>query len=427
MKIGKYIIPVCLAGIAVFVLGTSVGSKQPAKKEQLVKKQQQQQPVQEQQKNIKVSKVYDYVLDVGIYESTDFEYAQKEIKSKYDKWGGLCTAVAKVTDDGTTLVGRNMDLYISNKPAYIFRTKVSGLYETIGLTYNNMTGTDYSEVAVNGMPEGFYKMIPFMATDVLNSEGLYIETNMRNDEYWATGKNKFGCSGTKPGAETRICSCVLPQYLGQRCATVDEAINLVNELDIYSMNSEDLAWDFCFMMADATGHYGLMEIANNKVVWLDGQQAQTNFYINEEFAKNEELKCGVGRYETVMAGIDAVQTQDDMYNLISSVSYSQRYLPETSVFDVRSEFVGIYDNWTYDYVMKEENREEVMSTINGFGEKFSNYTRQELQDKNAYWESTFTEVVDPAEKTIRVRLFENESMMYKITFDGIKKITEITD
>ena len=48
MKIGKYIIPVCLAGIAVFVLGTSVGSKQPAKKEQLVKKQQQQQPVQEQ-------------------------------------------------------------------------------------------------------------------------------------------------------------------------------------------------------------------------------------------------------------------------------------------------------------------------------------------------------------------------------------------
>ena len=65
--------------------------------------------------------------------------------------------------------------------------------------------------------------------------------------------------------------------------------------------------------------------------------------------------------------------------------------------------------------------------MNEYSEEIRALSREEKQDACQYWESIFTEVVDVTEKTMFVRMFENEDMLYLIDFDGTKKIDSISD
>ena len=368
-----------------------------------------------EEKKISLTEVYDYVFDVGTYEELDYDYAAEFFKSHNDNWGGGCSAIAKVLDDGTTIVGRNMDLNISNKAAYIFRTDVKDCYPTINLAYTFRDySPDYKVVKEKGLPEDFAKLLPFIADDVLNSEGLYVEVNMRNGEFWPTGEAKFSCSGTNPSSDTRVYMFELTRYIGEHCASVDEAIEYVRTLDVYS---QDGYWNYCFLMADKTGHYGVLEFASNQVIWNDYAQSQTNFYLDPLVNYAEELKAGVGRYNTLMAGIDNVKSEEDMFNLIDSVSYFQVYDPYNCKFDVRGENVGVLPFATYDLLMAEENREFVMEGVEAVGSYVRTLNRQELQDANEYWESSFTEVINCNERSLFVRFFEDDNRTIKLTFD----------
>ena len=122
----------------------------------------------------------------------------------------------------------------------------------------------------------------------------------------------------------------------------------------------------------------------NKISFLDKQHAQANFYITKEFADKEEYKCGLGRYETVMNGIDKVKNEKDMFNLINKVTYFQAYFPEKCQFDYRSENVGFKPNWTTEYVMNEANRKEVEEVVNEVGNELKSiqYTKSAIIYQN---------------------------------------------
>ena len=63
--------------------------------------------------------------------------------------------------------------------------------------------------------------------------------------------------------------------------------------------------------------------------------------------------------------------------------------------------------------------------MDDYTEPIRNLTRQEKRDANEYWESTFTEVVDVTNQTIYVRVFEDESLKFKLTFEGTTQISSI--
>lgn len=365
---------------------------------------------------MKASKVFEYVLDMGVFRAPDYKAAEAFIAQRHDKWGGLCSAAAATAANGDMMVGRNMDLNISNKPAYIVRTRADGAYETMGLCYIPTFGPDYTSALEDGVPDTFAGLIPFLCTDVMNSEGLYVETNMRTGEYNARGASAFGCSGTNPDGR-RVCSLILPRYLCERCATVGEALEYVKTLDIYTPSSGQMDWNFCFMMADAAGRYGLLEIAQNRISWLEGQRAQTNFYITAAFAADETMKAGLGRYAVLMSGIDGVRSEKDLYALMDDVSYFQIYTPEKCRFDCRSEFVGTRGNWTSEYVLDPANREEVNAAIREISENTRRLSRQELRDRCRQWESVFTLVANCTKKTIFVRFNENNAHTLTLSFD----------
>lgn len=376
----------------------------------------------------KLEKVFDYVYDLGTYKALDYDNAFNVLNEKYDGWAaGGCSAAVKQISNGDVIVGRNMDLNISNKCAYIMRTDVKGFYPTVSLMYSNVSGPDFNDLKETGLDDSFRSIIPFMATDVMNNQGLYIETNMRYEEYDAKGNMIWTCPGTNPDAEDRVCTFNFPRYFADRCKNVSEVLELAKKVNLYSIKTPSFNWNFCYVLADAEGNYGVLEIVDNKIIWNDGKeqgyQIQTNFYISDEYTEGEKFKGGVGRYDTLKNNISAVDSEEDMKNLMDRVKYSQAYSKDyknweqNGTFDNRSEFIMLYPGYyTTASMLDENNKEDVYKLIDGTVERYHNKypTRQDKQDFNTYWESTFTIVANTKARTIDVRFFENEAKTIKL-------------
>lgn len=362
---------------------------------------------------MKVRKIFNQVYDAGTYKEIDYTFAEKVLAEKYDGKGG-CTCVMKRTDDGQMLIGRNMDLTMTDRSAYIVRTEVEGCYKTMGISYVFSMGPLEKDMEDEQIPDQFGKLLPLVCCDVMNEKGLYVEINMRTGENEEDGSLRFSCRGTNSAAPTRVCATCLSRYVCEHCADIEEALEYIHhELNLYTPLKGD-CWNFCFMMADASGRYGLLELAQDQISWLEGQQAQTNFYVTPAFGAVEDYKAGIGRYETVMAGLADVHDEKDMYRLINQVSYRQIYYEDPG-FDIRSEFVGMKPHWTTDYVMAEENQAEIQEKIDECIRFFAEHSRKEIQEAEKYWESIFTVVGNCSKKELLVRFFQDEERMIILT------------
>ena len=356
------------------------------------------------------------MYDPGVYTSLDFELGKDVVSKVFD--AGKCTAVAKTLPNGDTVVGRNMDFNITHKPAYIIRTKgVKGQYDTIGLAYAQQCYPEDDYVKANGLTNWHREMLPFSCTDVLNEKGLYCEANMRYDETDKNGNPVFASTGTNPKAKEHMNIVLIPRYLVNHCATVDEAVALAKKINISSMRAPGMNWSLCLMLADATGNYGLLEVAQNKVFFLKKQPAQSNFYVTKSLYKQQHYKGGVGRYNTVVAGLKDVKTDEDMFNLIKKVSYFQCNFPDTCQYDPRTELVEDNTKWTSDYILDPKNQAEVQAKMHEGAAKLRKMTREQIMDDGTYWESSFTNLVNCSKKTLTVRFFEDDSRVITLGFD----------
>lgn len=390
----------------------------------------------------KLTELEKYIFEVEEYTELDYDCADAFYAKSNDNWGGGCSAVSKLVD-GHRLIGRNMDQSISYKCAYIIRTN-AGKYKTIGLAYTHRDySPDYDDVIANGISDEFYKVLPFMCDDVLNDAGLHIEINMRHAEYWPNGEDKFACKGTNPESSQRVYMFELPRYIGENCATVEEAKDYVSTLDVYS---QDHYWNYCFIISDSDGCSSLLEFSSNEVHWLDEEKldtyewlkvyhpkaiAQANFYLNENAWYTQDIKSGEGRYIALQKGIDDVNSRGDMFDLMRKVQYSNYYLDydecKDNYFDPRSENIGEISWAQYDLLMHPDFEETTREIVNDMNSKNRNLSRKEKQDANEYWESIFTEVVDVNAQEIFVRMYENENQLYLISFDGTEKLNSIDD
>ena len=396
----------------------------------------------EQREKEKLHELEKYVFEVDEYTSLDYEFAEKYFAEHNDNWGGGCSAISKMVD-GHRLVGRNMDLNISNKCAYIIRTN-AGKYKTLGLSYTfRDMSPDYDEVTKDGIPSDYYKILPFMCDDVMNDAGLHVEVNMRHGEYWPNGDDKFCCKGTNEKSSERVYMFGLSRYIAENCSTVEEAKEYVATLNVYSQNHY---WNYCFVVSDSQGKSSLLEFSLDEVFWFDEEDipeltwlegynmkaiGQTNFFLNELSWYAQDIKSGEGRFIAMQEGIDAVAGRSDMYDLMRKVQYSSFYLDydecKANHFDPRSENIGEFSWGVYDVLMAPDFEEQARKMLNDYTGEIRGLSRQEKQNKNEYWESTFTEVVDTNSQEIFVRMFENEDMLYLIGFDGTKKLSGIDE
>lgn len=407
------------------------------------------------------------------YDRVDYDSGDKFWADNNDNWGGGCTAVTKELSDGHRIVGRNMDLNIADKPAYIVRTNASeGRYKTVGLAY---TFRDYApfydEVKEKGIDDEFRSILPFLCDDVMNDQGLHIEVNMRHAECDFAGNDQFSLKGTNPDGERRVHMFELPRYIAEHCKTVAEAKEYVKTLDIYSKSGY---WNYCFIVTDSTDtgdtHAALLEFSatgflgdvynsyiakDDKVSvinWIDeddiskidwicvGQTnrekycrihalAQANFYLNKWAYQREDMRSGEGRFMTVQSLIDGVDSTGEMYDLMRRISYSWFYTEYDNCkkyhFDPRSENLGEFQGGTYDFLFDESYEDLIRGMLDASNAEIRSMTREQKEQKGGIWESTFTEVVDVTARTIEVRFFENEALRFKVTMDGIEHLSEL--
>lgn len=392
-----------------------------------------------------------YVFETAAYKSLDYDYADEFWAKDNDNWKVGCSAITKVVDDGHRLVGRNMDLNISHKALYVVRGE-GEKYNTIGIAYTFRDySPDYEDVKKNGLTEDFSKILPFICDDVLNDQGLHIELNMRSAENDADGNDMFCVESTNPG-QRRVHMFELPRYIAENCSNVDEVKDYVeNKLDIYSKNGY---WNYSFLISDAQGNATLLEIANphnelrsvkgTTINWLDEKDissvdwlytgsgenkqqytlnalGQTNYYLTKKNYLRQDHKLGEGRFLALQKGINEVQNKNQMFNLLNSITYSNFYLDydecKNKHFDPRSEIIGEPEGLTYSFVMDDANESLIASALNEQAKAMAELSREDKVKKGDVWESSYTEVVDTNSKSIFIRMFEDNSLMFNITFE----------
>lgn len=437
-------------------------------------------------------------LDVGTYESFDEEAALAILETKYGqniaKSG--CTCVIKDRSDTGEglLIGRNMDLSLCDRPWYKFELNY-GTYKAMGIAQSFFTGPSV-EKAKNGMTseesEKFLGYMPLVASDYLNEKGLYIELNMRNYDYGENPEadfqdSKYGCTGTNPGKGLpNVCLTAVPFYVSTRCATVDEVLDLMrNDINIYnSTTTADqykengtfgaIDWNYAFVVADSQGNYGLIEVAQNKIVYTP-QCGQANFYRNDDFASTEVYPQGgwgkieatgytacdqenvdgalldgkKSRYAVATESLSDVQTVADMQKNMRKVFYSQVYSDKAnglnaafsdytaSGFNPRYEMVSEFplvstgsgaDDWVIDFekgnanlctfeVLKNMSSEKFQALFKEYcNYHYSGKTKAQLmEEEEDYWITAHSVVTDIAKKTWTITFFEGtESFEFTI-------------
>ena len=371
--------------------------------------------------NIKGKILGDYVVELPVYTSLDYDKALKSDNENYGKFG--CTGVVKTLENGETVIGRSYDLGYSFKPAYVVRTAVPGFHKTVGYVYNTFAGPDFEDVKKNGLSSDDAATIPFFTGELMNDAGFYAEANMRPSEPESTGIKES--SGTNPGAEYRMTFAALIRFMGERAGSVDEALKIANSVDVHNFKTEHTNWGGGIILADSTGHYGVLELVDNKLVWSDMANAHSNFYINDEYREKSAYRMGLGRYEVVKAGIDGVKTEQDMHDLITKVRYNQMTFDSANcIFDPRGEVMGEYraewEKWggilTYKDAYDPANKDYIMSVLAKDNEVAKNATDSQLREVGL-WQSAWQSVANCNKKTLKVTFFEKDNLTFDLTVE----------
>ncbi len=360
------------------------------------------------------------VIELPVITEIDSAKAFKyfdENYGKYDiKYG--CTTVGKVLENGDMVIGRSDDLPYSYSPAYVIRTDIDGFYKTIGIAYNGIGGQSFEDVKKNGLSQTELYMTYAASSDVLNEKGLYLEANMREGQPEETGMAV--CSGTNPGADVRLSYANVCRYLSERAATVEEALELIYKCDVYGLKNDKFNWGGGIFMADSTGHYGVLEVVDNKLVWNEKQQGQANFYLSPEYKDKAVYGPGIGRYNTLMAGIESVTSEKDMLNLINKVRYQQMYDPDTCQFDATSDLTGVDINGKK-YTIKDLENPEIHELLTNVlrlnGEKVRSMTLDELKSENVNWISGYQIVTNCNTQEMTVQFFEDTRLTYHFSLN----------
>lgn len=242
-----------------------------------------------------------------------------------------CSALTVNTPDGGVMMGRNFD-YPSATGLVLHSIPDHG-YESI-TTFN----VEYFGFGEDYLPEGFanqYMALSslFVALDGINEKGFAMADLMAGDEVETHQRT------SKPDLTTTMAI----RYLLNNAANVDEALKLLNSIDMHS----DIGSAHHYAMADATGKSVAVEYVDNKMVVVE-TPAVTNHYLCA--AKlNVGLQENDHRYDKLCQQYDlneGVMSKQGLTKAIEAVSQPQNKeslgTAWTMVMDLKNPSVTYY-------------------------------------------------------------------------------------
>lgn len=290
---------------------------------------------------------FDAVLEKGGFENSDqmvsyvMDFLSKghykpEVKTKKASHG--CSALTVRTPEGGVLMGRNFDF--TSATSMILHSIPDHGYESI-TTFN----VEYYGFGEDYKPEGFanqYLALTglFVALDGINEKGFAMADLMAGDSIETHQRT------SKPDLTTTAAI----RYLLNNAANVDEALKLLNSIDMHS----DIGSAHHYAMADASGRSVVVEYVDNKMVVTE-TPAVTNHYLCEA-KHNVGLQEGDHRYDQLCeqySKTGGVMTKQALTKAIEAVSQPERkgeFLGTawTMVMDLKNPSVTYYSRRHFD-------------------------------------------------------------------------------
>ncbi len=250
-----------------------------------------------------------------------------------------CTAMVKRNNKGEVIIGRNMDLDISQSPAYVF-TNSAGKYKTFCVSYSPGFYLPYEEVKkLDDIDPNMKLMMMLSCCDCINEKGLYMEVNLRekNDRFVCYGLHsahgEVTRSDGKPWKELRVCTTNIVPLVVTHCATVKEAVEYIkNSYDWYTISPKPGAKmavtqnNMCALIGDATGEFGVIEIAQDEVNYIPFQFGHANFYLTPKWNALETYGSGQGRLQMVSNVIKEPNTLEEMMKGMEHIMWRNEVL-----------------------------------------------------------------------------------------------------
>ena len=280
----------------------------------------------------------DEMLDAGI--TTDKELLDWLNKAEFhglslitlDNSRYACASFSAKTPDGNVLLGRNFD-YPETDMVVIYTDPENGYasYSTADLAVIGL-GAGAGEIDPDSLIGKFIiTATPYLAVDGVNEAGLGISTLEL-----ATGE----LHEDKSRPDLFIYTAV--RAILDRCATVDEALDLLNSYDIHTHNGTSLH----LFIADKSGRSVVVE-------WFDGQMyvnelnAVTNSVLTpgDRFGEGSDWRLGV--LTDGLAENGNVLTPEQARDLLKAVSVSDTEW--SVVYDLDRYSADIYLDTDYSY------------------------------------------------------------------------------
>ncbi|MCQ2245880.1 MAG: linear amide C-N hydrolase [Bacteroidaceae bacterium] len=257
-------------------------------------------------------KIADYLFEITVddYCDTVPNYLIAEAGKEFG-----CSAVRN-----GNFYGRNLDFFISEISEIVVRTTAKeGRHASVGVgRLKQMTDAEIEA----GLTKELIYILPWGMFDGINDAGFFCNMNV-------TPMQDAGLvhTNSNPG-KPDVQSTFLVRALLDNCATVDEAIEYINNHNIIGMNKG--GWDLHFMIGDPEKTV-VLEFIDNEAV-IKEQTIMTNFFVNKlpEITPHAD---GLERYDILKENYaEGGESMQGMYNLLKRVRFSQAYDPETKPF-----------------------------------------------------------------------------------------------
>lgn len=350
-----------------------------------------------------ISKVTDYLYEIT-YNDYDFVYATNYFNENYRGSFGACSSVRK-----GYFYGRNYDWNYDEKAEFIIRTTANeNRHASIGVAQGVKELTNNYVSSLESSNE--YNILPYFTLDGINDAGLVVNINVV-----PTGDNGY-TTGTNPDKED-LNTIMIVRYLLDNASSVDEAIELLNNRNIYTPLTDNFAQEFHYMIADSNKTV-VVEFVNNKMVVLDNENILTNYYLSTDLT---EHAMGLERYNILKDNYENINTMDDMINLMKKVYYTNAYNLFLDKFWY-SEFVLDYGENSYGNLTINDFGEE---SLNGDISKAGKYENlltkvQELYSNKTRdgktWQTVHSSVYDIENKKLSINIQEN-SKQYEFSLN----------
>lgn len=367
-----------------------------------------------------LTKITDYLYDT-VFE--DYDYAKgAEYLLKYKPALGGCSSVQY-----GALRGRNYDWYYDESIECVVHVPAAeNRHASLGIAAASRITNDMAQTGAYD-PE-IYELIPFTTLDGINDAGLCININVVN--YGEMGAYTMRTETT----EDDVCCVMIPRLVLDRAATVEEAIELIRQVDLFSLSTLDEAHYMISgpksteeperttvvveFIPDAEGHYQLSIIGTEEQPFVDDRMIMTNFHLTGFEGTPESLTAhpmGWERYKLLAKCYDMGKTEMGMADLMKKVYSTKCYDLFNDDFWY-SEYA--YDDLTMDrigasYLGGDPSLAGAFESIVNFGQ--SNYTRGERDA--SYWQTVHCSVYNLDARTLTVRVQEG-AVGYKFALDN---------